>query len=152
MLTFDANVLFYAVDHRDGDKHKRCQGILRAAAAGSEAFLTLQALGEFCNATARKRVLPRAVALQVVRDWASMFAVHAADAGALDLCLPWWAEERLSYWDALLVATASTGGATAMISEDLQDGAVVGGVEIISPFVKDVAARVAVHGLKLAEA
>jgi len=44
---------------------------------------------------------------------------------------------RASYWDALLVATASEAGCTLVLSEDMADGALLGGVRIHKPFTAD---------------
>ncbi len=41
---------------------------------------------------------------------------------------------RLSYWDALMLASAAEAGCTCMLSEDMQDGARIFGVEIVNPF------------------
>ena len=44
------------------------------------------------------------------------------------------ASGRLSYWDALMLASAREVGCTTFISEDLQDGARLFGLEIVNPF------------------
>ncbi len=41
---------------------------------------------------------------------------------------------RLSYWDALMLASAAEAGCTVMLSEDMQDGAILFGLEIVNPF------------------
>jgi hypothetical protein len=41
---------------------------------------------------------------------------------------------RLSYWDALIVAAASSAGCTRLLTEDLADGAAFGGVRVVNPF------------------
>lgn len=48
----------------------------------------------------------------------------------------WTIEERnrLSFWDALIVAAASVSGASALLTEDLQEGAEIEGVLIVNPF------------------
>lgn len=149
-VTFDANVLFYAHDARDAEKRRRCAAILRAAmATGEGSFLTLQALGEFAHAVVRKGVLTRAQAARAARDWATVLGARAADEDAFDLALGWWAEERFAYWDALILATSLRAGATAFVSEDLADGMVVGGVEVVSPFAPDALERIAAHGLRV---
>jgi len=146
-ITFDANILFYSGDDRDPEKRALSAKLLGAAAERETGILTVQALGEFVNAAVRKALLDRRSAVAVARDWAAAFDVCAADAEAFDLALDWWAEERLPYWDALLVATAAKAGATACVSEDFNDGAVYGGVEIINPFANAAAKRLAAHGL-----
>lgn len=150
-VSFDANVLFYAVDRRDAAKRARCRAVLRAAMAHEGAFLTLQALGEFAHAVVRKRVLTRREAATAARDWALVLGARPADEGCLDLALTWWAEERFSYWDALIVATCLRAGASALVTEDLADGTVIAGLEIVSPFAADALGRIAAHGLPVEE-
>jgi predicted nucleic acid-binding protein len=52
-------------------------------------------------------------------------------------------EHRLSFWDAMLWATARQIGCAAILSEDMQDGRRLGGVAFINPFAADAAARLA---------
>lgn len=40
---------------------------------------------------------------------------------------------RISYWDALIIHAASSGGASVLYSEDLNAGQVVEGIRIINP-------------------
>lgn len=103
----------------------------------------------FFYAVVRKRILTRVEAAEAARDWASVFDVQTATSEAFDLALDWWAAERLSYWDALLIATAAKAGATACISEDLNDGSTLAGVEIVNPFGRDSGKRITAHGLKI---
>jgi predicted nucleic acid-binding protein len=42
--------------------------------------------------------------------------------------------EKLSFWDALVVAAAVHGGATVLLSEDLTPGRTLAGVKIENPF------------------
>jgi predicted nucleic acid-binding protein len=43
---------------------------------------------------------------------------------------------RISFWGALIVQAARCAGATVLYSEDLQAGAVVGGVRVTNPFTR----------------
>ncbi len=52
-------------------------------------------------------------------------------------------EHRLSFWDAMLWATARQAGSSAIVSEDMQDGRRLSGVEFINPFAADAAERLA---------
>jgi predicted nucleic acid-binding protein len=42
---------------------------------------------------------------------------------------------NLSYWDALIVATALQQGCTHLLSEDLQAGLLMGGMLVVNPFL-----------------
>jgi hypothetical protein len=44
---------------------------------------------------------------------------------------------RASYWDALLVATAAEAGCTLVLTEDMANGAMLGGVTVHHPFAGD---------------
>ena len=57
---------------------------------------------------------------------------------------------RLSYWDALMLASAAEVGCTIMLSEDMQDGATLLGLEIVNPFGPDGVSRRAAALLDLA--
>jgi predicted nucleic acid-binding protein len=144
-VAFDANIFFYAVDHKDAAKHQRCSGLLDAAMDAGVGCAPLQALGEFCYAAVRKKVLTRKQAAAAANDWTCVFETLAASGSAFELALDWWGNERLSFWDALLVATAAQSGMTAIVSEDMSDGMVLGGVEIINPFIADLKKRLAAH-------
>jgi predicted nucleic acid-binding protein len=41
---------------------------------------------------------------------------------------------RLSYWDGAIVAAAMAGGATELLSEDLQHRQAIEGITIVNPF------------------
>lgn len=45
---------------------------------------------------------------------------------------------RLSWWDSMVVAAAQLQDCALLLTEDLQDGAVFGGVTVRSPFMLDV--------------
>jgi predicted nucleic acid-binding protein len=44
-------------------------------------------------------------------------------------------QEKLSFWDALVVAAAARGGAGILLSEDLPAGRTIAGVRIVNPFL-----------------
>lgn len=44
--------------------------------------------------------------------------------------------ESFALWDALLVGAARARGVTGLLSEDMQDGRVVGALRLESPFKK----------------
>jgi predicted nucleic acid-binding protein len=42
---------------------------------------------------------------------------------------------QISFWDALIVHAARSAGAAVLYTEDLQAGAVLGGVRVVNPFL-----------------
>lgn len=47
----------------------------------------------------------------------------------------------MSFWDAMLWATARQSGCSALLSEELKDSWQFQGIEIINPFAEDTSAR-----------
>jgi predicted nucleic acid-binding protein len=45
-------------------------------------------------------------------------------------------KEKLSFWDALVVAAAARGGSKILLSEDLPAGRTIAGVRIVNPFLQ----------------
>jgi predicted nucleic acid-binding protein len=43
---------------------------------------------------------------------------------------------RISFWDSMIVHAARLAGATVLYTENLQHGAVLGGVTVVNPFLK----------------
>ena len=139
-FSLDTNILVYAVDRDAGDRHERSVEIV-GQAAQRDCVLTIQALAEFFHATTRKNVLEPLRASAFVRDWLDVFDVASADSPTLVDAMEAVAEHRLSFWDSMLWATARRAGCSAILSEDMQDGRLLGGVEIINPFVAGAEAR-----------
>jgi predicted nucleic acid-binding protein len=97
---------------------------------------SVQVLNEFYVAVTQKLKpgMPREAAREDVR------ALYAWDPVALSYSLierAWGVQERheLSWWDSLVVAAAQVSRASVLLTEDLQDGRVFGGVEIVNPFL-----------------
>ena len=84
------------------------------------------------------------------RDVLTSFEIFPASASAADAALTEMAFGRLSYWDTLMLVSAAEAGCTAMLSEDMQDGAVLYGVELVNPLGPDGVSQRAAERLGLA--
>jgi predicted nucleic acid-binding protein len=130
----DTNVLVYAVEVDGGEKARRAELIVRRAAATRRCVLTLQNIGEFYHACARKRRAPPAAAARRAAEYAQLFPVAEARLEDARTALGEAAAGRFSYWDALLLTTLDRAGCTVLLSEDMRDGAALGGVTVRNPF------------------
>ena len=133
--TLDTNILFYAIDLDAGEKHRVASEIV-AAADHRQAVLTLQSLGELYNAISRKRPSRMVHVQDFVAKSAILFdVVHALPEDLAEAILA-HQQHNLSFWDAMLWATARRAGCRLILSEDLQDGRTLGGVIVRNPFAK----------------
>lgn len=132
-FTLGTNILVYSVDNAAGARHDLAAEIVDRAAEQA-CWLTLQAIGEFYAAVTRKGIVPRADAAAQATDWLEMFPSIGASAASVRSALGEAASGRVSYWDALLVATAAEAACVAIVTEELANGATIGGVRIHHPF------------------
>jgi predicted nucleic acid-binding protein len=130
----DTNVLVYLFDHDEPAKKERAKQLLEQAKPG-ELALSVQVLGEFYVVVTRKlkRPLDTSAALQAV-DWLSLLRVVALDPVLVKAAIQTSRSSQLSYWDALIVASAKAGGCKRLLTEDLNDGQQIGSVRVENPF------------------
>ena len=139
-FTLDTNILIYAVDRDAGHKHDYSKNLVGQAAL-CDCVLTAQVLGEFVHATTRKNLLDISHSNKFVKDWLEVFETASATDSVLLEAIDTVESHKLSFWDAMLLATARRSGCSALLSEDLQDGWRLQGLEIINPFATDAPAR-----------
>jgi predicted nucleic acid-binding protein len=135
-VTFvDSNVLVYAHDRSEAHKQPIAQDLLNALWQTRTGVLSTQVLQEFYVVVTRKFDPPmrRSVAREIVAlygEWPVVRPDVALVVAASKL------EERhaFSFWDALVVEAARRGGATRLLTEDLQAGRRIGEIRIQNPF------------------
>ncbi len=139
-MTADTNIYVYTLDKRDLVK-QRIAIEVAAALRVQGAMLPLQLIGEFQHVLRRKLKAPAAFAASEGLALITSHRTFAYTEAAAILALNEAAHGRLGYWDALMLASAAEAGCTAMLSEDMQDGARIFGLEIVNPF--------AAHGVSI---
>jgi predicted nucleic acid-binding protein len=133
IVAADTNVFVYAADDRDPAKQAVAREVFQALVAGSQP-ISLQVVGEVQNVLRRRLGMPTPVASQQARNLFAAFPSFGYDGACVDLALAHASAGRLGYWDGLLLAACSRAGVEALLSEDMQDGAVFAGVRVINPF------------------
>lgn len=134
-VTFDSNILIYAVSRSD-PKHPAAAALIDRAVRG-DCRQTLQSLAECFNVLSRKYRMPVVEAFGWVQSFQRLFPVVAADASDLDRAMRAVGDHQLSFWDAMLWATAKRSGCSLLLSEDFQDGRRLEGVLFVDPFAPE---------------
>jgi predicted nucleic acid-binding protein len=130
----DTNVLVYAVDEADPEKRATARRLL-GSIGEREFVLSTQVLGEFYAVVTRKlaQPIPETVASAVV-DQLSLLPMVPCDAALVKAAVRRSRSSQLSYWDGLIVAAAEAGRCGTLLSEDLNDGQLIGSVRVENPF------------------
>ncbi|MGQ0592336.1 MAG: PIN domain-containing protein [Gammaproteobacteria bacterium] len=131
----DTNILVYLFDMDAPEKKATVAGLFEREGASGLLVVSTQVLQEFYVVVTRKLARPLApeIAEQAVRDFATLPVRQVTPALVLS-AIRRSIESRLSFWDALIVETASDAGATVLLTEDLQHGQVIDGIRVVNPF------------------
>lgn len=131
---FDTNILVYADDKAAPAKQRRAIELVALHRRAGTGVLSLQVLQEYFVTVTRKL----RVDAQIVRRKVELLAEFDVVAPDLDDILAAIDLHRLlgfSFWDALVLRTAKEAACTVLLSEDLQPGRTIDGVQIVNPFV-----------------
>jgi predicted nucleic acid-binding protein len=129
----DTNVLLYAVDTADEEKHLAAS-VWRVELWKSRCGrVSYQVLQEFYVQAVRKSPQSADAAEAEVRD---LFAWDPVVIDASVIEAAWRLRERfsLSFWDALIVGAAKAAGCRYLLTEDLPHGQDLDAVRVVSPF------------------
>ncbi|HUK49167.1 MAG TPA: PIN domain-containing protein [Terriglobales bacterium] len=130
---FDTNILIYADDTSAATKQAKADGLFREHFERGTALLSLQVLQEYYSAVTRKLGTDPQAAQRRVEILASSNVVRF-QARDVIAAIEFHRLTQVSFWDAMIVHAARIGGASVLYSEDLQHGAIMGGVKVLNPF------------------
>jgi predicted nucleic acid-binding protein len=131
----DTNVLIYAHDRSAGDKHVRARALIEALWASGSGCLSIQVLQEFYVNVTRKVAHPltQESAAQIITDL-SVWSVHRPTVADLLYAIRLQSRFQLSFWDAMIVASALQLGCHILWSEDLNPGQFYDQLRVINLF------------------
>lgn len=135
LIFVDTNVLVYAYDKADPDRHRKARAILKKLWIDQSLVLSTQVLQEFYVTVTRKLVQPLSPqqARDIMRDY-QIWPIQSPTAADVLAASELQEVEQLSFWDAMIVTAAQNVGATTLLSEDMQHRRRIGMLQIVNPF------------------
>ena len=134
---FDTNIFVYHVDSSDPRKNNIAHELIRESIVRDNTVISYQVVQEWLNVvtkSARVTLPIEQAQAYVERFLEPIFQVNAS--GQLfreGLAIK--QRYKLSFYDALIVASALSVGCKRLYSEDLQHGQKFGALEIVNPFL-----------------
>jgi predicted nucleic acid-binding protein len=132
----DTHILIYAHDLDAGDRQGRAAALLQGLWEERRGILTTQMLQEFyVNVTVK---MPTPISLSAARGLLSTYAAWQVEVDGVEtvlLATEIQERNRMSFWDAMIVAAAHRGGAAILLGEDLDHDQVIEGVRVQNPFL-----------------
>jgi predicted nucleic acid-binding protein len=138
-ILVDTNVLVYQYDPSDGAKRQSAIDVVEEVRTTGTGFLSTQVLGEFFSVVTRKIPSPFSAvdAARRVENYAGSWAVCDVNLNTVLEAVRGAYTHQLSYYDALLWATARMNQITAILTEDGQHNRVIEGVRYLNPFAAE---------------
>ena len=133
-ITLDTNILIYSVDRDAAERHHKAVALVKEIVQ-RDCVLTLQALSEFFAVVTRKSKLPLPDAQAYIEDWQTLFPTIVPTPATLPRAIRAVDRHNLSFWDAMLWATAKQAGVTLVLSEDFQHDRELEGVRFRNPLL-----------------
>lgn len=130
---FDTNVLLYVYSSADPGKQARALALYRQYAQQGRMLVSTQVVQEFFVAALRKLSLPHQHAREIALTLLDSPLVTVGPTH-IRMAMDNVEHYRISFWDALILATAEAGGASVLYTEDLNDGQQYGTVTAQNPF------------------
>jgi predicted nucleic acid-binding protein len=131
---FDTNLLVYADAADEPAKQQRAIRLIKTHRAVGTAVLSTQVLQEYVNFALRKLHLP----VPLIRERLSLYArfdLVPATPDLIERALALHVLHSIAFYDALIVQAAIASGCSELLTEDMQHGALIGGVKLVNPFV-----------------
>jgi predicted nucleic acid-binding protein len=131
----DSNVLVYAVSADEPEKQSRAREIVaHGFMEGCYAISTQVMLEVYVSVTRKAKIgLSPGEAFEYVRAFAEWPVVEITPEVVL-AALGHARRSKISAWDATILEAARQAGCTKVLSEDLGDGQVYGGITVENPF------------------
>lgn len=131
----DTNVLVYAHDRSAGRKYEQARALVKELWDSGTGCLSLQVLQEFYVTVTQK--VPKPISpdevMQIIRAL-SCWRVHLPNMSDLFRAIEIQRLYRLSFWDAMILASAESLGCELLWSEDFNPEQEYGSVKVINPF------------------
>lgn len=133
----DTNILVYAFDRSALRKHVIAAQFVKELWDNETGCVSIQVLQElFVNVTCKiTSPVEQQTARQIVADL-GQWRVHSPEVSDLLLAIDYQKRYQLSFWDAMIVQSASRLNCNQLLSEDLNHGQVYGTVQVINPFIQ----------------
>lgn len=129
----DTNIMTYAEGIGDMERCTMARELI-AALPVEGVLIPAQAMGELYRVLVGKAGKKAASARKAVLGWADSFEVTDSTWSAFQSALDLAVDHKLQIWDALILSVAAENHCRLLLSEDLQEGFIWHGINVVNPF------------------
>jgi predicted nucleic acid-binding protein len=131
----DSNIFLYILDSANLQKQNQANEFLKKIASSNKISISTQVLNEVYAVSTRKLNIEPLLAKDFLR-LLNNFDVILINVEIINSAIDCSILNRISYWDALMVAAAESARCKCLYTEDLKDKGKLRGVTIVNPFIQ----------------
>ncbi len=134
---FDTNIVVYCFDTLEPRKQTRAKDLLAYALNSQLGVVSYQVIQEFCNVAckAKRLQLPQERILAYVNLVLQPMNQVGPSTALIESALKLRSEHGFSFYDSLIIASATHAKCQVLYSEDMQHMQRVGSLQIVNPFL-----------------
>ncbi|PJZ55738.1 PIN domain-containing protein [Leptospira barantonii] len=139
-IFLDTNLFIYNFDLEDKVKHEKSKEIVSIALTESNYVISYQVIQEFSNVALKKFQVPlksKDLEIYLKRVMFPLCSVYYSNENILK-AIEIRERYKLSFYDSVLIGSAIESDCKILLSEDLQDGLKIQGLQITNPFRSSV--------------
>ncbi len=129
----DTNILFYAMDLDSGTKRNLAKKVVERIWIARTGCLSTQVLSELIVNLRKKLNLPWEAITAIVRPYLTWQVISNDPMDTIE-AIRIAKRNEISYWDGMIVQAAVKAHAVFLLTEDLNSGQIIEGVEVSNPF------------------
>jgi predicted nucleic acid-binding protein len=129
----DTNILVYTHSTDEPIKQRKALDLLHDLHKSAAGVISTQVLQEFANIAIKKLHLPPQTLREQLLFWEQFEVIHITPT-IIHTALDIHQARQLSFYDALIRASAQVANCTVLYSEDMNAGEIIGGVKLVNPF------------------
>ncbi len=129
----DTNILIYSMDNYNKKKRKTSRLRLKELSESRAGVISTQVLQEFFVAATKKINIDPIDAKKIMHSF-NNFEIVTITPDIINEAVDCSILNSLSFWDSLIICSAEFSHCVSIITEDLNPGQVIRGVEIENPF------------------
>ena len=131
-IFIDTNILVYALDKAEPGKQEKARELLRKTESGRLGVISTQVLQEFYIVATRKLKVKPELAKRIISSL-SEFETVVINQPIIEKAIDVSVSNKISFWDALIVASAAAARCRVIWTEDLKHGQSINRVKIENP-------------------
>ena len=132
-VALDTNILAYAEGVNGAERRDAALDLVHRLPQEAT-VIPVQVLGELFNVLVRKAGKSRGDAREALLSWRDTFPVVETSPEIMLTAVDLATDHQFGIWDAVILSAASQSGCRLLLSEDLQEGFIWGGVTVVDPF------------------